>query len=201
MNFSKAKFISIVLIIVAVASSLIWALYMRGENVCDDAKVMSPADSGGKNIDLNSWNIYTNDDYNFLLRYPDTLSVSEFKDSGATVVLIQESGSARGFQIFISAWDEGVESLTAERIERDLPDLVMREVEKVRIGISEGYPAVLFQSENDGIGKTREVWFVYPEQSRGVASNLYQVRAPLSYDTELSWVMSTWTFQSPELTP
>ena len=188
MNFSKAKFISIVLIIIAVISSLIWALYMRGENVGDDVKVMPPADSSGKNIDLNSWNIYTNDDYNFLLRYPDTLSVSEFKDSGATVVLIQESGSARGFQIFISAWDEGVESLTAERIERDLPGLVMREVEKVRIGISEGYPAVLFQSENDGIGETREVWFVYND-------NLYQVRAPLSYDTELSWVMSTWTFQ------
>lgn len=182
------KKLGIALVLIAVTSSLVWVLYIKGGNTGDDREVAALADSDALNIDLNSWNIYTNDDYDFLLRYPDTLSVSEFKEGAATVVLIQEPSSARGFQIFISAWDEGVESLTAERIGRDLPDLIMREAQKARIGTGEGYPAVLFKSKNKGVGETREVWFAYGD-------NLYQVRAPLSFDTELSWVMSTWTFQ------
>lgn len=192
----KSKLIIIIILaVIALAGGLVWTLYVKGGNTGEDKKTAVTTNSDASNIDLNSWNIYTNDDFGFLLRYPDTLSISEFKEGAATVVLIQEPSSARGFQIFISHWDEGVESLTIERIRRDLPDLVMREAQRARIGTGEGYPAVLFKSDNEGVGETREVWFTYGGPPAGEAGNLYQVRAPISFDTELSWVMSTWTFQ------
>src|SRR3989344_2092534 len=128
---------------------------------------------------------YTNDTYNFSLSMPEGFTAREvMADQGETIVF--ENASGDGIQVLITPFDEDLRVLTKERIQADVPDMQITDEQPVEIGdpstgstgspqASSGqvpYQGIAFKSDNPAFdGASREVWFVYPECSRGVCQN------------------------------
>src|SRR3989344_3832514 len=128
----------------------------------------------------------------FSFSYPDGFSVSRLSASaegaGETIV-VQDSKRQAGFQIHLEPYNDPDTDITAARLARDIPEMVVKEPQEVLIGgassgnqISTGLAWV---AEDTG---TREIWFIF----RGT---LYQLTSPLSNDTLLQRVLTTWRFE------
>ena len=131
---------------------------------------------------------YQNDTYKFSLSMPGNFEVRELPadEGGATTLLIESADRADGVQIVVSSFDENITALTAERIQQDVPDLVITDPQPVEIG--EHNTGLAFKSNNEWFnGASREVWFVF----RG---NLYQVSTYDRLDPLLKKIFSTWKF-------
>ena len=129
-------------------------------------------------------NLYSNENPPFSFRYPDDFSVSSFEDTDKSVVLVQKSEDQAGLQIYISDFSDDKEGLTPQRIQRDIPSIVMVNVQPVFFGGKE--TGLIFVSTRDN-EKVREMWFVYEGW-------LYQITTPLSFDEALEKIMNTWQF-------
>jgi len=132
-----------------------------------------------------SYTTYRAPDGTFSFQYPPDFTATSFDEGESTIVLIQKNGA--GAQIAISPFDEDI-VLTAERIEKDLPDLVMVSPRSATLQSDTRVRGVLFNSvDESGLG-TREYWFVY----RG---NVYQIKV-FAKDAELlEKITATWEFQ------
>ena len=127
--------------------------------------------------------IYTNPAYGFTLSVPPPLKVSELvEDEGETILIEGEINGVKDFsmQIYISSFDEDV-SLTASRINADIPDLKMIEPIEIK---TDGVGTVAFFSDETGV-RYREIWFV-----RGFF--LYQVLAEAKNDDTTGKIMESW---------
>ena len=158
----------------------------------------------------------------FSFQYPKDFKVGLFPDGiGETIVVEGDANVAKvkpsqpsqdegltfaGFQIYITPFDESG-PLTFERVKKEIPDLVLEGPQTIELRISESskspldgersdftVPALVFFSRNESLGKTREVWFVYPESPVPNGNYLYQITAHASFDEELSKIMATWRF-------
>ncbi len=134
---------------------------------------------------------YASAEYNFSFLYPEGFKLTEFSERGGYMVLVRSAEGEAAFQVFITPYDEPAESLTAERIHRDLPDLVMRDVGAFSFGETTAgrqVAGLTFISEGPPFDVSREVWFV-----RG--GHLYQVSAYLADQDALQAVLRTWRFE------
>ncbi len=133
--------------------------------------------------------LYTNESRQFSFSSPKGYVVHETD----TVVTV-ENASGDGIQILITPVDEDIPIMTAERIRADIPDLVITNAEEVAIG--DNRMGLAFKSDNlEFDGASREVWFVYPECSRGVCDPfLYQISTYDRLDPVLKALFATWTF-------
>ncbi|MDZ4284868.1 MAG: hypothetical protein U1A28_03525 [Patescibacteria group bacterium] len=136
------------------------------------------------------WVRFSDPRYGFSHDYPLALRPSNVQDDeyGGEVFLFEGSGAEDGFQIFISPFDEPLEVLTPERIREDAPDMLIESPQVVLVGQGEQFRALIFFSEGESIGRTREAWFIH-------AGYLYQLTAPAARDAELARVMGTWQFE------
>ena len=131
---------------------------------------------------------YTNDTFHFSLSIPGNFVTRQLEadESGATTVLLESADQADGVQVVVTPFDEDISSLTVERIQQDVPDLVITDPQPVQIG--ENNTGLAFKSNNDAFdGESREVWFVF----RG---NLYQISTYERLDPLLKKIFSTWKF-------
>lgn len=128
---------------------------------------------------------FVSNPYNFTFQYPQNFSVSAFDDRGGHVVLVQKQGGDAAVQMFITSWDEPTNTVTPERIKKDLPDLTIRNPEKMSMA-GEG-DALTFVGESEQFGTTREVWFA----RRG---HLYQIITPVGGQEFLASLLETWKF-------
>jgi len=131
---------------------------------------------------------YSNDQYKFSLNMPENFAAREIPadDSGATTILLESADRADGVQIIISAFDEDLHALTADRIHQDVPDMKISEPQPVGIGAN--YTGLAFKSDNDAFnGASREVWFV-------LRGNLYQISTYDRLDPLLKTIFATWKF-------
>jgi len=128
---------------------------------------------------------YENGKYGFSFSHPASYTVTEMKDTGADIVLIRDAfGNA--LQVAISPFDEPIATLTPERVRRDLPELVMKDVQEIVIdGMT---PALSFIDPGKGLGATREAWFVS-------AGSLYQLSTYADSPSLLDGVLSSWQFK------
>ena len=144
----------------------------------------------------------------FSFSYPDGFSVSRLSASAEGVgetIVIQDPKRQAGFQIHLEPYDDPDTNITAERLERDIPEMKVKDPQEVIIGTQPSRASDSRESrESDARegsarqGKglawvasdtgTREVWFIF----RGT---LYQLTAPLSNDTLLQRVLNTWNFR------
>ena len=131
---------------------------------------------------------YYNSDLGFSFQYPEGFLQTEFEDENGTVILFEASG--RGFQIFVSPFDESG-PLTAERIKKDLPNLVMENPTLTKVA---GEDSLSFIGSG-GEFKTAEVWFVWPPEPYPNGNYFYQITSSAEFDEELSKIMATWKFQ------
>jgi hypothetical protein len=127
---------------------------------------------------------YTDSRYNFSFQHPADFHLSALEESSGTMILAEGSSSERVFQIFIQPL-AATGTLTPQDIKRELPDKKLDN--PTPIVLADDTPALMFLSEEAG-QSTREVWLVRN-------NHLFQIRAPLTFDAELSRIMSTWTFQ------
>lgn len=127
---------------------------------------------------------YTNSKHHFSLMLPDDFTVSESSIDGKDTVVFQNSKS-EGIQITISPYDD-IKVLTADMIEKELPDMKVSDAEPVEIGMYN--KGVAFKSDNDAFdGASREVWFVFD-------SKLYQISTYERFDKLLQKMFETWRF-------
>jgi len=165
-------FLSIAIIVVAVIATTV---FFRSRPAGDS--VAGP---------IGSSETYSNQTYSFSLRYPSALKVSSFRapDDSGDIVLISGDATSTGMQISIAPFDEDLQVLTPARIKQDLPDLVIIDPQDVTLGSMGKGVAFL-----DGSAATahRQVWFVANKQ-------LYQITAPVSFDSTMKEILNTWTF-------
>ena len=135
---------------------------------------------------LSGWEGYAHPELPFAFAYPKDLTPSTFADGEAEIVLLKGKEPEREVQIVIRAFDESG-LLTVERIQRDIPDMVIEESQNVLIGSAQ-IPALLFWSESGSAGRTREVWFVQ-------GGYLYQITGSAEMDETLAKMMETWRFE------
>jgi len=140
-------------------------------------------------LDENS-NTFYHPQYRFSMIYPSDMNNTNFVEGGGEQILFQDSAGDKWFQFYITPWDEG-DNLSVERIKQDLPDLVMKNTQSVILGPEQesgvGPRAVIFFGQEDGLGETREVWFVKN-------GRLYQITTYKRLDLFLAEILSTLTF-------
>jgi len=131
-------------------------------------------------------NIYTDSQYKFSFEYPKNFTATKFQEGEeGDTILVQEKESKKSFQIFISPFDEPG-PLTKERVKQDLPDLIINNPEQ-RV-LKNGAVALVFFSEEESLGETREIWFVHN-------GYLYQISTYKELDSLVAKIISTWRFQ------
>jgi hypothetical protein len=125
--------------------------------------------------------------FGFSFNYPKEFTSSVISDDPSAVTIVVQENEKRGFQIYISPFNDTDTIITAERIKQDIPDMVILEPQEV--ALTEESKGVAFISQDlEDTSKHREVWFVYK-------SNLYQITATLEIDELLKAIVNTWKFQ------
>jgi hypothetical protein len=121
-------------------------------------------------------------EYKFTFEYPKTFRAS-FEDLGDGVkkAVIQGSDLKSGFQITTIPFDETA-PLTEGRIKQDLPDLVMKDIGSLDVS---GSIALSFNSIDENLGGTFEVWFVS-------GGNLIQIQTYDEFKSSLLEILKTW---------
>lgn len=135
---------------------------------------------------------YTNDKYAFSFSYPKGYTVRLMQDperDNASVILVQNASTSVGFQIHIESTGEGFTELTKERIQTDLPGMLIKDPQEVVMGDDKNAgKGIAFLSDDAAFGgNSREVWFVFNR-------NLYQIRTYAKYDPLLQAVLTSWKF-------
>jgi len=120
--------------------------------------------------------VYNDTTAGFSFKYPLDATVqntTDQNDGGAgNTTLIVKAKSGEEIQVTVSPFDENI-SLTADRIKKDIPTMVMKNTKTVQEGVASGALGTAVQAVYFETATTREVWFV-------TASNLYQVSGLLS---------------------
>ena len=122
----------------------------------------------------------------FSFSYPESFIISRLPSAeggGGETIVVQDSKRQAGFQIHLEPYDDPDTNITAERLERDISEMKVKDPQEVLIG-SVGKGLAWVASDTG----TREVWFIF-------GGTLYQLTAPLSNDTLLQRVLTTWRFE------
>lgn len=130
---------------------------------------------------------YTHTNPSFSFRHPTDFRVASTREGAGELITVQNTSTGTGLQIYITPADPTVNTVTIEEIQRDLPDLVVRDVQEVLIGEGNG-KGVAFLSDNPLFsGDSREVWFAW-------GGWLYQISTYTELDAFLQGLFGTWEF-------
>lgn len=155
------------------------------ETVKADMKKYSP----DSQINLKT-RTYTNKKYGFSVKIPENMVVSNFQEGRyGEVILIQGKDDSKKdsawVQVFALPFDEkGL--VTPQRIHKDLPELEIDNPKYVVIGKNK-FKALIFWSNESGLGKTREIWF----ERNGY---LFQITTIYKYERILGEMLETISF-------
>jgi len=128
---------------------------------------------------------YRNEKYGFYYYHSPEAKITEYNEGGGAMTITQENLSKmRGMQIFIVPYDGKI--ITDERFLRDAPSGVRYNIESTNIGYID-VPAVTFNSYDQFLGDTREVWFIHN-------GYLYEVTTFKGFGDWFSGIMKTWRF-------
>lgn len=127
---------------------------------------------------------YRSDLYGFSLSYPEGLKTSFFQDGNTAIMAISDGATGLGVQIAVTPFDEPNTTITAERVKKDIPDIVFKEPQEVTLGsMGKGIAWI----DGAGADAKRQVWFA----ARG---HLFQLTAPMRFDAPLKKMLNTWVF-------
>lgn len=128
---------------------------------------------------------YENKKYGFSYYHSPQAVIKEYDEGGGAMTIVQENlQRVRGLQIFIVPYEE--KTISEERFKADVPSGVRKNVEKTFIG-KRGVEAVTFNSYDQFLGETREVWFIYN-------GYLYEVTTFRGVGDWFTPIMQTWRF-------
>lgn len=128
---------------------------------------------------------YRNEQYGFSFYHSQQSEIIEYDEGGgAMTVVLQNKQKVRGLQVFIVPYAE--DKITEERFRMDVPSDVRVNVEPTRIGIKQ-IEAVTFNSYDELLGETREVWFIYD-------GHLYEITTFKGMGNWLAPILQSWRF-------
>lgn len=154
---------------------------------------VAPLNPGNEEEDGALSQTYIDETYGFSFNYPEGYNVSNLSDENGDIILVQKPASEKGFQVFISIFDEPAEELNPARVQTDLPNMAINNPEDVLIAKGQ-IPALIFNSAEQILGDTREVWFVWPPEPLPNGNELYRVSAYADQDAFLGPILETWKF-------
>jgi len=129
--------------------------------------------------------IYTNEKHGFSYYHSSQSKIKEYDEGGGAMTVVQENPqNMRGLQIFIVPYDKEV--ITEERFNRDVPSGVRYNIANTTIGLKK-ILAVTFNSYDNFLGETREVWFIYK-------GYLFEVTTFKGFAEWFVPIMQTWRF-------
>lgn len=185
MNYHKnmKKHIVIAIILVGIVAIAVWQSGKLGiSKPADDLQSFNSADSGAASSIVN-----------FTLDYPRDFKVHE-EDVGASgssaeasapqgkKYVFESSEPKRGFEITVLPFDEA-SPLTKERILQDIPDMPIANEKNITVG--KNIPALAFESEDESIGPTFEIWFIY-------SGNLYEIQTYAEFGPQMTDILKTF---------
>lgn len=166
-----------------------WNIFSNSSDV-DSGRIITNIEAAGGtdgSDDVLEGIRYVNAAYGFSLVHPKNMVITTFGEDLGETILVQENEGTKSFQIFVMPWDEPEFAvITPERIKQDLPDFDV--IEPKEAVLADGTHALLFWSDEEGSGKTREVWIIHGDY-------LYEITALADLDSLLARVMGTWTFE------
>lgn len=176
------------LAIALIAGILIWfgAIFLRSSQL---AKNTSPeaVQPTAEKVNLDEAK-YVHPDGLFSFIKPLNYTVGRTPDDqGRDVLLVQPiSGDIKkAFQIGIAELDKPI-NLTPELIKRDIPDIEIRDAQKIVLD-TKG-TGLLFFSNNPAFGgKSFEIWFA-------TNTHLYQISSYAEFADQLQAIIGTWKF-------
>jgi len=128
---------------------------------------------------------YENKKYGFSYYRSPQATIKEFDEGGGAMTIVQENiKNVRGLQIFIIPYKE--KTISEERFRLDVPSGVRKNVEKTFIGLPQ-VEAVTFNSYDEFLGETREVWFIYN-------GHLYEITTFKGVGDWFAPLLQTWRF-------
>lgn len=129
---------------------------------------------------------YANSKYSFSYYHSPEASVKEYDEGGGAMTVVQENvAKVRGLQIFIVPYAES--QITDERFRKDVPSGVRYNIENTTVGVKR-IPAVTFNSYDDFLGETRELWFIHDNY-------LYEVTTFKGFGDWFAPIIQTWRFE------
>lgn len=179
---SKIYLVSAILIVAALITGAI-LIFKNGQNPFSNnvSRINQPGNISAPKFTISTAKQFSGPGFSF--SYPPEMTTSTIPDeNGTQTILVQNSQTGAGLQIYISPFDES-KPITAERIKQDLPDQTINNPGQITV---DGTTAVSFES--DDAGKTREVWFNRNGQ-------LYQITTYAELSDFLNKVLATWKFQ------
>lgn len=129
---------------------------------------------------------YRNETFHLSFKYPAGYTVREIPTELATTILIERESDQKGIQIYITPYKDTDTTITAERVQNEVPDIEVNDPQPIILGSAgEG---LAFKSNNEDFGgDSREAWFI-------IAGNLYQISTYAEYDGLLKAIFATWSF-------
>ena len=128
---------------------------------------------------------YENKKYGFYYYHSPEAKVTEYGEGGGPMTIVQENRQrVRGLQIFIVPYAE--QTISEERFNKDVPSGVRKNVEDTRLGKLQ-VRAVTFNSYDQALGETREVWFIHD-------GYLFEVTTFKGVGDWFAPIMQTWRF-------
>jgi len=128
---------------------------------------------------------YVNRELGFGFGHPPGYSASTFSNSPeSTTLLLQHPDKRASLQIVVTQLDEPI-TLTADYIRQELPQYPVNNPEPVRLGGKKR--GVVFASENEKFGESREIWFTRNQV-------LYQISSYKAFDPFVKAIFSSFTF-------
>ena len=128
---------------------------------------------------------YENERYGFSYYHSPQSSITEYDEGGGAMTVVQENlEKVRGLQIFIVPYGETI--ITEERFKKDIPSGVRYNIEETQLG-KPGISAVTFNSYDQLLGETRELWFIYK-------GHLYEITTFNGFGDWFAPIMQTWRF-------
>jgi len=128
---------------------------------------------------------YTNEQYGFSLKYPPNFHVGEFSNGTNTSVVLQNTESRTGFQIYIKPIEENL-TLTESKLRQQVPDINVSDVKPTTVAGTDN--ALAFNAQNDAFGQSAEIWFVKDK-------TLFQLSTYREQQKLLQQVVETWKFE------
>lgn len=126
---------------------------------------------------------YRSERYGFALFYPENMGVTEQDEGqGATTIVFEDGVAQRGFQIFVVPYNET--SISEERFLQDVSSGVREGERVIEVG---GVPAAAFQSTDEFLGETSEVWVI-------ANTHLYELTAPRAFAPDMDRIITSWIF-------
>lgn len=153
------KNIILILFLLIIGFVAYFFFFKIDRSIVFDTEVKAPEVGGTSVSQTNKDSKYTHTDPVFSFEYPEGYAPSFIQEeTGDSIVLSRGGDSLAGFQIFVTPFDEPNIELTPNRIQNDIPDIVMKSPETILL--PSGINALSFVSRHESLGDTFEVWFV-----------------------------------------